>query len=275
MKEQIEEFTAEEKLRNDTEILKLKLEIEKGAIIGFPEGAPRLPADIENAWYNHIYNYERLCKEAGYTTVYDFIGSPGYRKISEIPLEEINNALDKLLEYMQNKGIKFAYEEDCYPASTLYSFVTEELFDHEICRYQGPEGGCTVFCYEEFYPNHERDIFRYSMEFIFQLFDNRTWNPKFVEYTHEKEVLLNGEICSLEEYSNRIFSFKEKFPAFLFSEPKIGQIIFDIESSKGKAEGTIEMLSDPIPFVIHFYYSYGMWAISGFELELIKGVESK
>src|ERR1700743_3679126 len=104
MNQEQEDFTAEEKLRNETEILKLKLEIESGAIIHIPEGSV-LPAQMENDWFNHIYNYERLCKEAGYTSVYDFIGQPDFKAVTEIPSEELDEALAKLLKYMYEKGI--------------------------------------------------------------------------------------------------------------------------------------------------------------------------
>lgn len=269
MKKQTENFTTEEELRNDTEILKLKLEVEKGAVIHMPEG-PQLPAEIENAWFNHIYNYERLCKEAGYTTVYEMIGSPEFRRLSEIPAEEVRKTLEQLLEQMDSKGVKLTYEEDCYPSATLYTFVTEELFQHEVCRYRGPEGdGHTVFCYEEFHPNHNSDLHRYTMEFIYQIFDDKNWNPKFLQYTHEKQIILNGKELSLEEYSNCILKFKDKFPYFLFSEPKIDEIIFDLDTSKGKVSGTVEMLNEPVPYVLHFYLSYGMWAVSGLEMELV------
>jgi hypothetical protein len=269
MNQEQENFTPEEQLRNETEILKLKLEVENGAIIHMPEDST-LPAEVENEWFNHVYNYERLCREAGYTTVYDFIGKPEFKDLAEIPTEEVSETLEQLLKYMYVRGVELNFEYECYPAATLYKFVTDELFNQKVCRYRGPgERGHSVFCYEEFYPNHERDIFQNTMDFLYQLFADKDWNPAFLKFTHEELITLNGTELSSEKYSDCILRFKEAYPTFLFTEPKIDKVNFDLETGKGIANGTIEMPSKIIPYVIHFTFSY-IWSISGLELELVE-----
>ena len=269
MNNEQEDFTPEEQLRNETEILKLKLEVENNAIIYTPEGSV-LPAELEHKWFKHIYDYERLCKEAGYTTVYDFIGKPDYINVAEIPADELRETLEQLLKYMSEKGVELDFEYGCYAPSTLYTFIIDELFQQEVCRYRGEnDEGRYMFSYEEFHPNHQRDIFHYTMDFLHQLFGDKNWEPTFLKFTHEDSVTLNGKTLSLEKYSERIFNFKELYPSFLFSEPKIDDINFDLETKKTTATGTIEMPSKIVPYVIHFVFSYDLWTIAGLELELI------
>ena len=48
------EFTPEEELKADNELLKIKLELEHG----MQHSDSNLPPEIENQWLNNIYNYE-------------------------------------------------------------------------------------------------------------------------------------------------------------------------------------------------------------------------
>jgi hypothetical protein len=253
MNQNAEDFSPEEKIKNEIELMKLKLEVEYGAITHTSE-THAIPPEIELEWYNHINNYEKLCKEAGYTTVYDLIGSPSYQDYSDLLPEERNAKLQHLLDFMREKGIVLDFLDSCYSSEVLYRFITEELFLEQVCRYNGPSGeeGFRVFCYEEFHPNHDYDLFVATENLLNEVFGEKKWQTEFLKYTHESLIELNHKKLNVEDYSKRIIDFKEQYPSFLFTEKKIETIQFDLEAKKANAKGTIQMNKEWIPFTVLF-----------------------
>lgn len=269
MNQNQEHFTHEEKIKNEIELMKLKLEVEQNAIIHTSEKGT-LPPEVELAWYNHITNYEQLCKQAGYTTVYDFIGNPVYKSISELLPEEIEPTLQQLCTLMYEKGVELTYLEDSYPPKTIYRFITEELFLEQICRYKGPEGNAiAMFCYEEFYPNHTYDLTTATEDWMESIFGEGEWHPKWINYSHAKHVTLNLQYLSDKEYSDKVFLFKENFPSFLFIKKEISFIEFDLDIQKGTAKGMVQTNAESIPFILHFQYEYCLWLITHVEMKLL------
>ncbi len=107
-----------------------------------------------------------------------------------------------------------------YPDRLIYTFITEELFDHEMDDLQLP-GYTTNFCYEEFHPNHELDIKQRIIEFLIQWFaqkiDEYSWqladpfvHPDTREFPKE-DVLkkLNNVFASYNSFSNCEYAIKE------------------------------------------------------------------
>lgn len=263
--QQTEDFTPEEKIKNEIELLKLKLEIENGAFTYTISDKP-IPPEIELAWYHNIIHYEQMCKEAGYTTVYEMIGSPAFKKHTGLNEKETSTALQNLIDLMLEKGIEFAFINGCYPASVLYRFVTEELFQQQVCRYTGQ--GHHVFCYEDFYPNHEFDLFDSTQDLLEELFGEAEWKPELLNHTHQKTIRLNGEKMELCAYSKKILAFKSVYPSFLFSKKETETIHFDLETKKAEVKGFIETNTSMIPFTFYFEYDY-YWRITGIEMALL------
>lgn len=269
MENKFAHLNQEEKLKLETELLKLKLLAENNAVLHQSESLA-LSAQAEYDWHNHIYHYEKLCKEAGYTTVYDLIGKPFFKQISQLEPAEIGTALDSLLQLMHEKRIGLNYLEDCYTPETLYRFLTEELFDQQICRYRGPgQEGYTMFCYEEFHPNHPYDLNRYTKEYLESLLGERPWNRASLKYTHDKRVTVNGLLLSLNAYSDRIDRFKECYPHFLFSGRTIDTISFDEEAGTASSKGTICIGEKLIPYTIRYALDYELWVIYAVDIELL------
>lgn len=266
MAKETEGLTPEENLRAETEILKLKLETEGGAKI-YNVDDIKLPPEVENEWYNHIYNYESLCKEAGNASVYEFIEKPDYKKIEELHPEEIENALYYLLNYMYEKGVALDFDEEDYTAETIYKFVTEELFVQEVNCYKAP-GAYKMFDYEDFYPNHEKNLKRYSNEYLDTLFGKAKWHPEFLHFTHEEEVNFNGAQLLLNDYSNKIIELQLNRFNFLVSKWQIEEVHFNLEEAIGSVKGNYYMTGKGRQnFSIAFKYSYDMWTISGVTLK--------
>lgn len=263
--QQTEDFTPEEKIKNEIEVLKLKLEIECGAFTYTISDKP-IPPEIELAWYHNIIHYEQMCKEAGYTSVYEMIGSPPFQNYTFLSEKELCDELQKLIDLMLDKGIEFAFINGCYPAEKLYRFVTEELFHEQVCRYTGQ--GHHIFCYEEFYPNHEFDLFDSTQDLLEELFGEGEWKPELLNHTHQKMITLNDEKIDLSIYSQKIIEFKITYPSFLFKKKETDEIYFDMQSKKACVRGIVETNNARLPFTFHYEYDFN-WRITGLEMSLI------
>lgn len=264
-----EDLSPEEQLHVENELLKIKLQVETNAMLYCSE--EKLPPEIENAWLNNVYNFEKNYQETKLVSVYEYIGNPEYRKLSELLSEEVGATLDSLLDLMFSKGIAFMFMPSCYPPEVLYRFVTEELFPYEgrFPDMQG-EGGKWVFHYEDFYPNHRFDLWRYASDFMELLFTGKEWVSEHLQYSHHANIELNQKKITREEYSASIIRFKEKYSHVLFSNPDIGEIAFDLETGKAEVCCTIEMPKENIEFKIQFIKDYDWWGISGLELSLVE-----
>jgi len=261
-------FSEDEKLKNELELVKLKLEVESGAIIQLSKN-DKIPTKTELAWFNHIYHYEKMCKDAGYSKIFEVIGSPLYFSEHVLPNSQVGIEFNRLMELLNKNGIDLSFLEDTYDERILYKFITEELFLEEISLYRGPEGDSfSCFSYEEFHPNHTHDLKTNTLEFLSQVFSESEWNYEFLKYTHESEMLLNSKQVSLKEYYNCINRFKKHYPAYLFSNLQIKTVEFDLETSKAEVKGIVTMTQRTLPYTIRFNFSYSLWVIAEVEMAL-------
>ncbi len=224
---------SEDELKAENELLKLKLELEHGMKGLQSEG---LSPAMENQWLNQIYNFEKMYKETPRVKLYDFIGRPDFVPIQSLPENEIAAALEELENVMQAKGVQL----DClceYPTSTIYQFITEELFEHEmdgICM----EGMVTHFTYEEFHPNHAYDINRRVTDFINRLL-TKQWNEQFDGMSLASEITFNGAQHEQSAMNAIILAFQEAHPSISLEHLAIEEIHFDLENGTGTAKATI------------------------------------
>jgi hypothetical protein len=90
----------------------------------------RLSPEAKNEWLDYILEFERQFENAKAITVRERIGNPILRPIEEIPVHELEEAVDDLLELLYENAIvvDFLGEWDDLSA---YKFITEELLDEE------------------------------------------------------------------------------------------------------------------------------------------------
>src|SRR5690606_27607578 len=127
-----------------------------------------LPPDIENAWLNHIYDFEKQFKNAKRVKVFERIGKPVVKPLELLNPSEVSVELERIQNIMAEKGIVL----DCicdYDDATIYKFIITELFEEETDDIR-IEGMFSHFIYEEFHPNHEYDLERHSEDFFTALF---------------------------------------------------------------------------------------------------------
>jgi hypothetical protein len=158
---------------------------------------------------------------------------------------------------------------DDYDDRTKYSFITEELFEEETDDVILP--GTTVhFDYEEFHPNHKKDIESRAMEFLQHWF-KRNLDEESWELGHEF-VLPDRKILSKSAVAAQM---KNIFNAYLgFTDQKfvINDIGYQLQeySGLGHAEGGVkykaelengEVINFAGPFKLYLSLDNGWWSI--------------
>ena len=257
----------EENLRIENEILKIKLQAEKGAVIG---GSDNLPPGIEHSFLQNVQQFEEALKDAKQVKVYDLLGKPDYKKENELIDVEIKVELEKLFDLLENNNMSLAVLGQ-YDSRIIYKFITEELFEHETDDVQIP-GTTKNFTYEEFHPNHKMDIHVRAMEFLGDWFEQ-----KFSEYSWELNdpfILSNGKIISKAEVLKKINNVFNSYSSFANAKYAIGEISFQWDDTNangiGHAEGGVqydatlengEIVYFEGPFKLYMSNQHGWWSI--------------
>ena len=146
--------------------------------------------------------------------------------------------MDELEKLMEEKWIVVDYLVE-YPIRLKYEFLTEELFLHESSMFSMP-GMTTHYIYEEFHPNHEYDIRRYSEDFI-----NDWAGQKFNEYSSEfgmKFISPGGVEIERDNVYQKFQWIFDSYQEFQDLEYKIETIQFTLAedgSGTGWSEGFV------------------------------------
>ena len=255
-------LTPEEKLKIENDLLKVKLATEFG--MGKMDSA--LDYEMENEWLNYIYNFEKASKDAGVITVYEFLGKPEFKNISELKKEEIESELDRLYDIMlKNEVVLDVICEYENVHELIYKFVTEELFPLEMDDIRIP-GMNHRYIYEEFHPNHKYDLTEFTEDFMRAFFE-RDWNPEIDSYNIHKQIEFKGKIHDTELFMKFIIEFQNTFLPVEIRSKEISKVDFDLDSGKAEVAGIISYASGSDiysgEFKIKFKYDWEYWYISG------------
>lgn len=277
MKEDEESLTPEERLQQENNFLKLKLMAEHRA--KFPEKEDNLMnPQLENAWLHYIYNFEELHKNVGKITIYKRLGKPEFKPADELSDENLEKELNRLFSIMNQNKIAL----DCvfeYEPRVIYKFITEELFQYATPDIEVEiEGMFSHFIYEEFHPNHDDDLRRYTDEFIEALLQ-RQWQEYDANMLCRNMTDIEGKEISQEVMIERICLFQESWKKFNILKQEITNVCFD--EMKGKASVEMLLAYDAVckesttnfsgTANVDFEYPHGYWyikkvAIPGFNI---------
>lgn len=211
MADNTEDFGADDALRTENEILKLKMMLENGAKFGNLSGGD-LPADLENAFLRNVMAFEQQYQQQKTTTVFAKLGKPTHFKaVEDIADADMPAALNELLTFMLEHGVELGVLSPNVPERELYRFATEELFLHELDDMDIP-GMMNCFIYDEFYPDYKFDNSRYAVNDCLKLIfckEHQTFWPWM-----EKQLRLNNNATMpLDEFSAIINQFKDAHDA--------------------------------------------------------------
>lgn len=222
-----------ENLRIENEILHLKLKAELG---GELVNDPELPPELENEFLKNILAFEHAYANVKQVKVYDMISNPPFTKSSELDDEQIAIALQNITALLEEKDIVVDFNGS-YSDRVKYTFITEELFEHETDDMHMP-GMTKHFSYEEFHQNHQLDLETRTEEFMSDWFEHR-----MNEHSWEMGdpfILPNGTILKKDALLAKIQLVFDAYTAFTDCSYKVDSIHFEVDDVSGEGLGNTE-----------------------------------
>ena len=180
----------------------------------FQSSESKAPPEIESQFLRNIEEYEQQYQNAGQVTVGQFIGNPVFRKLGEIPHDELETELDTVLECLAGHNVLIDFLCDV-PIEERYRFITEELMARETDDIR-IEGMNHHFIYEEFHPNDQYDANMFAQDFLHFLLDG---NVKYAMNAFSKDEIRDvagaHTVASvmekgIREFTGRFMTFIEK-----------------------------------------------------------------
>ena len=224
----------EQNARIENEILKLKMQAERGAFFGGK--VEYLPPELEAEFLKNVQQFEDSFDKASEISIYECIGQPAYKKAEELMPEEVKGEITKIIELMHSKNIILEVLGE-YELSVIYKFITEELFQEKIREVNFP-GYIHNFIYEEFHPNHKIDISRSAQEFL-----NHWFEKGFDENNTELSgqfITAEGRIFSKEEVIEKLRNCLNSYQRFINIKFKGTDTSFEWNEKEGKGLGHAE-----------------------------------
>ena len=242
-------------IHQENEFKKLKLSIEHGASY-FGKGNADLPPEIEGQFLDYVMNFENASKNAKQITVFEKLGKPEFKPADTLSDEEIGIEFERITDLMRQNGLALSvlanYEDE---NRLIYSFITEELFLHEINDLDMP-GMVTNFIYEEFHQNHKYDLEQATGEFLRMFLNTKS---DFYDEFHSKDATNHEE---LNNFRSLFKKFKIKFLEFraIIFDEKDAKVEFEIDFwAKIKGSGSKIYYSGVGNMT--FEYEYGYWYV--------------
>ena len=263
----------QEKLREENELLRMKIQAQFGGMSG---AASDIPPELENEFLKKVMAFEEQYTQTEYTPVKvsALIDNPQFKKSEELSEEEFEKEWDRLQNLLEEKGIgvDFIHERD---DRFQYKFITEELFDHETDGGMMMPGMNWNFIYEEFHPDHEKEITDRTMEFLGGWFERDLEKMKYGTVSHF--VQPDATILNQEEILSKIQSVFDSYRAFEDCKFHIFEVKFELKESSddkmqgiGHSEGMVkydailesgERKTIQGPFKLYMTRDYDWWSI--------------
>ncbi|ULQ55682.1 hypothetical protein KJS94_13615 [Flavihumibacter rivuli] len=151
--EDYKNLSEEEMLQAENDFLKMKMMLEKGAMLGGPALEGQFGAQVENFFLRRMMEFEDMLENCPQVKVFDKLGRPDHiPPVDAIPDEELDEAWESLNGLLLRSGVELWVDNPSVGKRELYRFVVEELFEMDMDDVRIP-GMYQVFCYDEFYPD--------------------------------------------------------------------------------------------------------------------------
>jgi hypothetical protein len=214
-------LSPEKDLKAENNLLKQKLRDEHGMQM---QEASDLSPEMENEWLKNVYDFEQKFKDAKRVRIYDYIGRPAYSPWDILTPEQTRKELQRLELLMENNGVELS----ClcsYDDATIYRFITEELFQHEMDDMR-IDGMTSHFTYEEFHPNHDYDLRQHTSRFLKAMF-TRPWDEEFDGIDLAAKVSFAGTDHDRRSISRIMRVFQEAHGPLDIEKLDINQVAID------------------------------------------------
>jgi len=257
--------TYNERLRQENELTKLKIQAEFGA--QFHSNKEVNPV-IENIWLNNIMEFEKAAQRKETIKLGDKIGNPVFTPVAEIGDENISEELMKVMELLQKYKIVIETTDGASDRE-LYRFITEELVLEEMAVVDIPNM-FTFYIYEEFYPNDDADIRKMAKDFINSLVIKKDdYLDNFLSFSNEEE----SEV-KIQNLKRKLLLFRDAYDDLRLEEFNIKSLVIDDKNAEMKFDfrlgllipgnNEFHLISGPGRF--HFISEMGFWGIDEVEM---------
>ena len=223
----------EENLRMENELLRLKLKAELGAE---SHNITDIDPEIENAFLKNVLAFEHNFAGSKPAKVFDLLGKPDFIRAIDLTDDLIEQALQQITDLLAENNME-VYFGDGYDSRTKYNFITEELFEHETTVISMP-GMTTHFDYEEFHPNHKKDIENRTIDFLSQWF-KRDVSEKSWELA-DQFILPDRRILGKADVVAKMKLIFDAYTAFTDEKYKIFDVGFQLDEEEGTGMGHAE-----------------------------------
>ncbi|MHC1775140.1 MAG: hypothetical protein AB9834_06945 [Lentimicrobium sp.] len=212
-------------LRQENEFMKMKLMLERGANFDTQEGSNSLDPSIENEFLKNIELFEAAYENSKMVKLYDFIGRPEFPAPDSISSDRIEEELDKLISFLNERDISLTTLCPVDP-DVLYRFIVEELFETEKEDVH-LEGVVSCYTYEDFHPNDEYNLGQSTKDFLNDLF-----------YTGED--FYTYHLANDFADKQKLPDFRKLFASSSVPEVEINQI--EIENDRAKVTAFVSVV---------------------------------
>ncbi len=216
-------------LRQENEFIKMKMMLERGAYFGTPEGSNVLDPSIENEFLKHIEQFEAAHENSKKIKLFDYLGRPEFPAPDTIPADRIEEELDKLISFLNERDVSMTTLCPVEPA-VLYRFIIEEFFETEKDDVH-IEGMMSCYTYEDFHPNEEYSLGESTLDFLSDLL--------YIE-----EDYYTNHIADDFADKQKLQDFRESFASFSRPEVEISQVEIADNQAKVKANVSFTGVSD-------------------------------
>jgi len=172
-----------------------------------------LPPEVEEEWLDYIAEFERQFEYAEQIPVREIIGDPPITPLAEIDVEDVEAALDAVLDLLASHGIAVDFLYDDTDEIEAYRFITEELLDEEMDDICIP-GMVHHFIYEEFHPNDREDAKMWAEEFLHALFAKED-EMRMVSIGEDELYDSDGSAISLAQFKQNIEDFYSRYSVIM------------------------------------------------------------
>jgi hypothetical protein len=266
----------EENMRIENELLRIKLKAQFGEAFQMGMGEEEIPPEIENQFLKNVLAFEEAHVHTEYTTVYKRIGMPAYKPVAALTKGEMKTAAAALLSLLQENNINLDFCDGPYDEETVYRFITEEFFDHEVEK-EAAKGMSSCFIYEEFHPNHKDDIEKRTHEFL-QHFFTASFNEHSIELGDEI-ITADGQQLTKEQLLKKMQLYFDAYESLANDAWTTPHIQFELKEEEGRGMGFAEggckydavldnkeTLHFEGPYKIYMGMQYGIWQVFYFVL---------